>query len=144
MREEIAPYKALDYEDPDSYVFAGFIPDGNQRDYFNSENPTIYHIPASYTVKALNKLKYFCPIIDGIREFFEIREIKTLARKEIFPESHPLYKNRQDQYLVFYLTNKNNLSRTIVSAPGGNRIFRYARLSELFSSNSINDFNKIL
>ena len=94
------------------------------------------------TIRHLDKLKYFSPIIDGVSEYYEISDIKVIPRRDIFERGHILYDDSLESYYVFTLQNKKMLREKIESAIGGNRIFRYARLSELMSSKSINDFNK--
>lgn len=148
LNEDIAPYKALKYEEPDSLVLAGFVSNVNQANYFLSGNATIYHMPiykkdgSFNTVRHLDKLKYFCPIINGVSEYYEIEDVKVMQRKDIFDYGHLLFKNTNDTYLVFSLKNKRILNKKIETSIGGNRVFRYARLSELNTSNTILDFNK--
>lgn len=149
LKEDIVPYKAMKYEDPDAFVLAGFLSSENQKTYFKSGEAKIYHLPvykkngAVNTIRNLNRLKFFCPILEGIAEFYEIIDIKVMPRCDIFDISHTLFKNSKDTYFVFTLNNRKSLNRKIESAVGGNRVFRYARFSELRVSNSINNFNKI-
>ena len=94
------------------------------------------------TIRNIDKLKYFCPIIEGITEYYEITEMKVLPRCDIFENLHLLYRNSSELYYVFSINNRRILSRRIETASSGNRTFRYARFSELKSSRTINDFNK--
>lgn len=142
LKEDIIPYKALKYEDPDALVLSGFLRSDAQRAYFSKGSPRVYHIPVQNTIKYLSKLRYFCPIIDGVSEYYEIRDIKLLPRKDIFETGHPLHKDSSDSYLVFEIQNKVVLPRKVETAVGGNRVFRYARLSELSRCKTINEFNK--
>jgi len=148
LNEEVIPYKAMRYEDPDSLVLAGFLSSPEQKRYFQNNESPIYHMPVYKaggrinTIRYLDKIKYFCPIIDEINYVYEIMEIKVIARNEIFVRGHALYKDNLDSYYVFSLKNKKRLNKKIESAIGGNRIFRYARLSELMDSQTINDFNR--
>lgn len=148
LNEEIVPYKAMKYEDPDSLVLVGFLSRQEQKEYFKDGISKIYHMPVYKgsgqlnTIRHIDKLKYFSPIIDGINEYFEISDIKVISRRDIFERGHILYDDSLESYYVFTLQNKKMLKNKIASAIGGNRIFRYARLSELMSSKSINDFNK--
>ena len=150
LHEEIIPYKSLKYQDPDSIVLAGFISKPAQREYFLSGQAEIYHMPVYKaggqvnTIRHLDKLKYFCPIIEGITEFYEIDDIKVIPRDAIFESGHNLFKDSTESYYVFTLKNGKILPRKVESAIGGNRIFRYARLSELMNSTTINDFNKTI
>ena len=148
--EDIIPYKGMKYEDPDALVLAGFLSNTKQKLYFTTGKANIYHLPvyrkggSLNTIRNLDKLKYFCPIINGVNEYYEITDIKVVQRKDIFENSHILYKNSSDSYFVFSLKNKITLQKNIESAVGGNRVFRYAKLSELKSCLSINDFNKTI
>ena len=150
LNEDIIPYKAIKYEDFDAVVIAGFISGVYQRDYFKTGSANLYHMPVYSksgklnTIRNLDKLKYFCPIIDGITEYYEISDIKIIPRRDIFDNSQDtMFKDSGESYYVFTLLNKRELANKINSAVGGNRVFRYAKLSELRNSVSINDFNKI-
>lgn len=150
LNEEIVPYKGMKYENPDAYVLAGFLSGDNQKRYFSSGKAKAYHIPvykvsgSINTIRNLDKLKYFCPIINGITDYYEITDIKVIPRREIFERANiEMFKDDNASYFVFTLENRKSLGNRIESAVGGNRLFRYARLSELFKSSSINDFNKI-
>jgi len=149
LNEDVVPYKAMKYEDPDAFVLAGFVSDENQKKYFTSGTAKVYHIPvyrkngSINTIRNLDKLKYFCPVIDGVAEYYEITDIKVIPRRDIFDrEEFGMYKDDGASYFVFTLSNKKLLGKIIESAVGGNRVFRYAKLSELRSSKTINDFNK--
>lgn len=151
LEEEVIPYKALKYEEPDALVIAGFISDENQKKYFSSGNAKIYHLPVNKpggkinTIRNLNKLKYFSPIINGITEYYEIIDIKVIPRRDVFDIAEEgMYRDDNASYFVFTLSNNKNLAKRIESAAGGNRIFRYAKLSELSNSKTINDFNKVV
>lgn len=142
LRNDIAPYKALEYEDPDGLVLAGFVSSEKQRRYFISGNAEIYHMPTRHHLGSLGKLMFFCPIVGGIYDFYEIAEIETLPRNRIFDFGHELHNpTKADQYYVFRLRNRRLLPHLIESAVGGNRVFRYARLSQLKTSQSINEFD---
>lgn len=150
--QDVIPQKGMIYEDPDAFVLAGFLRNDNQIKYFKSGDATIYHMPV-YSKKTkkincirnLDKLKYFCPIIEGIEEYYEIQDIKVLPRKDIFSTDHPnaLYSDSSESYYVFNLSNRRLLIRKIETATGGNRLFRYARLSELKKVTFLNEFNKV-
>jgi predicted component of viral defense system (DUF524 family) len=150
LKQDIAPYKAMKYEDPDAFVLVGFVSNDSQKRYFTSGNAMVYHIPvyrqdgSINTIRNLDKLKYFCPVIDGVTEYYEITDIKVVPRSDIFDKSETgMYRKDNTSYYVFSLRNRKSLTNRIESSVGGNRIFRYARLSELFNSSTINDFNKI-
>jgi len=150
LNEDVVPYKALKYENPDAYILAGFLSGDNQKKYFTSGRAKVYHIPvyringSINTIRNLDKLKYFCPIINGITDYYEITDIKVIPRRDIFERTDlEMFKDDNASYYVFTLGNRKSLSNKIESAVGGNRLFRYARLSELFKSSSINEFNKI-
>lgn len=149
LNEDVVPYKGMKYEDPDALVLAGFVSNENQKEYFVSGKAKFYHMPvyrrngSVNTIKNLDKLKYFCPIINGISEYYEIADIKIVPRKEVFaPSQTKLYRDSNDSYFVFILRERKFLKNKIEITVGGNRIFRYAKLSELKSSRTINDFNK--
>lgn len=149
LNEDVVPYKALKYEDPDAYVLAGFLSGENQKGYFASGKAKVYHIPvykgngSINTIRNLDKLRYFCPIITGISEYYEITDIKVIPRRDIFDQTEPeMFEEDTASYFVFTLGNRKSLNKRIETSVGGNRVFRYARLSELFKSASINDFNK--
>jgi hypothetical protein len=151
LNEDIVSYKAMKYEDPDAFVLVGFVSGNNQKKYFTSGNAKVYHIPvfrpsgSINTIRNLDKLKYFCPVIGGVTEYYEITDIKVIPRRDVFDQSQTgMYQDSGDSYYVFSLENKKILSRKIETAVGGNHVFRYARFSELMSSRSINDFNKTL
>jgi len=150
LNEDIVPYKAMKYEEPDALVLAGFISNEKQQRYFTSGQASVYHLPfyrkdgRLNTIRNLNKLKYFCPVINGVTEFYEITDIKILSRKEIFEFGHPLFRDSLETYFVLSLIGKTTLNKKIDAAAGGNRVFRYAKFSELSSSRTINDFNKTL
>ncbi|MES2650069.1 MAG: DUF2357 domain-containing protein [Bacteroidota bacterium] len=149
LNEDVVPYKAMKYEDPDAFVLAGFVSNMNQKNYFLSGSAKVYHIPvyrqsgSINTIRNLDKIKYFCPVINGVTEYYEITDIKVIPRRDIFDRSEAgMFKEDSASYYVFTLSNKKYLSKRIESAVGGNRIFRYAKFSELRSSITINDFNK--
>lgn len=148
LNEEIIPYKGMKYEDPDAMILVGFVADEKQQEYFTSGDAGIYHMPVlrkngtPNTIRNLDKLKYFSPVINGIKEYYEIKDIRIVPRREIFDISHPLYKNVSDSYFVFELGFRKSLSHAIGTAIGGNRVFRYAKMSELRSCKTINDFKK--
>jgi hypothetical protein len=149
LNEDIVPYKSMKYEDPDSFVLAGFVSGDYQKNYFISGEASIYHIPVYRekgrinTIRNLDKLKYFCPIINGVTEYYEIAEIKVIPRRDIFERTQiGMYRDSEESYYVFTLKNKKSLKSKIESSVGGNRVFRYAKFSELRSSRSINDFRK--
>jgi hypothetical protein len=149
LNEDVVPYKAFKYEDPDAFVLAGFVSDENQRRYFTSGNAKVYHIPVYKpsglinTIRNLDKLKYFCPVINGISEYYEITDIKVIPRRDVFDRTEVgMFKEDNASYYVFTLSNKKSLPKRIESSVGGNRIFRYAKFSELRSCTTINDFNK--
>jgi len=150
LAEDIIPYKGMKYEDPDALVLAGFVRNDDQKKYFTVGEAKLYHMPVYHkggtlnTIRHLDKLKYFCPIINGIKEYFEITDIKVVPRRDIFDNKHILYKNSDDSYFVFSLNNKKHLNNIIEAVAGGNRVFRYAKLSELRSSKTIKDFNKTI
>ena len=147
LHEDIIAQKGMKYEDPNSLVLVGFTSSKDQENYFKLADAKIYHMPTSFpsgwtnTVKNLDKLKYFAPNIEDITEYYEISDINILPRNEIFPIDHILYKNSNESYYVFKIQNRNVLKNKILSAFGGNRVFRYAKLAELKSSKTINDFN---
>ncbi len=149
LKEDVIPYKGMNYEEPDALVLAGFVSNESQREYFIFGEAKLYHMPvyrkngAVNTIKNLDKLRFFCPVINGVTEYFEIGDIKVIPRREVFPSSQlGLYKDSNESYLVFSLKNRKRLKNKIEAAVGGNRIFRYAMFSELRSSKTINDFNK--
>lgn len=149
LNEEVVPYKAMKYEEPDAFVLAGFVSSENQKRYFSSGNATIYHIPVHRpsgkinTIRNLDKLKFFCPVIDGVTEYYEITDIKVIPRRDVFDLTEiGLFRDDDASYFVFSLRNRKSLLNKIESAVGGNRVFRYAKFSELKKSKTINDFNK--
>ncbi|MBK8785317.1 MAG: DUF2357 domain-containing protein [Chitinophagaceae bacterium] len=149
LNEDILPYKAMKYEDPDAFVLAGFLSSNHQKKYFASGNAKVYHIPvyrsngSIRTIRNLNKLKYFCPIINGVTEYYEIIDIKVIPRRDIFERIEVgMFRDDDASYFVFSLRNKKFLPNRIETAAGGNRVFRYAKFSELQISKSINEFNK--
>jgi hypothetical protein len=149
LNEDVVPYKAMKYEDPDAFVLAGFVSGDSQKNYFTSGEANIYHIPvyrengSINTIRNLDKLKYFCPIINGVTQYYEIADIKVIPRRDIFDRSQiGMFRDSEESYFVFTLKNRKILTKKIEPAVGGNRIFRYAKLSELKSSMTINDFNK--
>jgi hypothetical protein len=149
LNEDILPYKAMKYEGPDAFVLAGFVSNEDQKRYFTSGAAKVYHIPvyrqsgSINTIRNLNKLKYFCPIINGVTEYYEITDIKVIPRRDIFDRTEVgMFRDDAASYFVFSLSNKKLLTNRIDVAAGGNRVFRYAKFSELRSSRTINDFNK--
>jgi hypothetical protein len=149
LNEDVVPYKAMKYEDPDAFVLAGFISNTHQKNYFTSGNAKVYHIPvyrpggSINTIRNLDKLKYFCPVINGVTEYYEITDIKVIPRRDIFDRTEVgMFRDDDASYFVFTLNNKKLLPNRIEAAVGGNRVFRYAKFSELRSSLTINDFNK--
>lgn len=148
LHEDIIPYKAMKYEDPDALVLVGFTSSESQKEYFKNDDATIYHLPVIgntgrlNTIRNLDKLKFFSPLIDGVNTYYEISDIKVIPRKDVFEKGHLLFKDSTESFYVFTLGNKKTIKNKIESAIGGNRIFRYARLSELMNSKTINDFNK--
>lgn len=149
LNEDVAPYKSMKYEDPDALVLAGFVSNRNQKNYFTSGNAKVYHIPvyrpngALNTIRNLDKLKYFCPVINGVTEYYEITDIKVIPRRDIFDRTESgMFRDDDASYFVFNLSNKKALPNRIETAVGGNRVFRYAKFSELRRSRTINDFNK--
>ncbi len=149
LKEDIIAYKSLKYQDPDPFVLVGFLSSQNQKNYFEKGNAKVYHMPVHKingtinTIRNIDKLKYFCPIINGIFEYYEIIDINVMPRIDIFEISdNQMYKEDYSSYFVFSLGRKNILPNKIESAIGGNRVFRYARLSDLYRSKSINDFNQ--
>jgi hypothetical protein len=149
LNEDILPYKAMKYEDPDAFVLAGFVSGDNQKNYFTSGEANIYHIPVYRengtinTIRNLDKLKYFCPIINGVTEYYEIADIKVIPRRDIFDRTQTgMFRDSEESYFVFSLKNRKILTKKIETAVGGNRVFRYAKFSELRNSQTINDFNK--
>ncbi|WP_300570880.1 DUF2357 domain-containing protein, partial [Flavobacterium sp.] len=150
LTEDILPYKGMKYEDPDALVLAGFVASEEQRIYFTEGVPKIYHLPVYKrngklnTIRNLDKLKYFCPIINGVIEYFEIKDIKVIPRSEIFESTHKLYRNSDEPYFVFMIMNRKKLNNKIEPSIGGNRVFRYAKISELIHSKTINDLNKTI
>jgi hypothetical protein len=148
--KDVAPQKFMSYEDPDAIVFAGFTSGLKQRKYFKTDYASTYHMPMFRksglvnVIRNISKLKYFAPIVeDGIEVFFEIDRVLIMPRNEIYPKGHDLYKGIKDSYYVFMLRNKKKLTNKVKSEVGGNRMFRYAKISELKSCESINEFNKI-
>lgn len=139
---KISPQKDMKYENSDPVVLAGFTRKKEQANYLKSTRAEIYHIPKQ-TIKHLNEIKYFAPIIDGIEEYFEVDSIEMLPRNKIFLNNNELASNSTDLYYIFRLKNRKKLMKKIESARGGNVVFRYARLSELKSCRSISDFKKI-
>jgi hypothetical protein len=133
----------MTYEDPDAMVLAGFVASEEQKIYFTEEVPKIYHLPCTKgmanlnTIRHLNKLKYFCPIMNGITDYFEIMDIKVIPRSEIFELSHRLYRSSDEPYFVLSLMNRKKLKNKIESSIGGNRVFRYAKISELIYGKNI-------
>jgi hypothetical protein len=149
LNEDVVPYKAMKYEDPDAFVLAGFISNTNQKNYFTSGNAKVYHMPvyrpsgSINTIRNLDKLKYFCPVINGVTEYYEITDIKVIPRRDIFDRTEVgMFRDDDASYFVFTLNNKKFLTNRIETAVGGNRVFRYAKISELRTSLTINDFNK--
>jgi hypothetical protein len=149
LNEDVISYKAMKYEDPDAFVLAGFVSNTNQKKYFISGIAKIYHIPvyrpngSMITIRNLDKLRYFCPVINGVTEYYEITDIKVIPRRDIFDRSEVgMFRDDGASYFVFSLNNRKLLPNRIESVVGGNRVFRYAKLSELRSSLTINDFNK--
>ncbi len=149
LNEDIVPYKAMNYENPDAFVLAGFVSGENQKNYFTSGEAKIFHIPvyrengSINTIRNLDKLKYFCPIINGVYEYYEITDIKVIPRRDIFDRTNiEMFRDSNDSYFVFILKNRKSLTKRIEPDIGGNRVFRYAKISELISSRTINDFNK--
>ena len=149
LNEDVLPYKSMKYEDPDAFVLAGFVSNEIQKRYFTSGEAKVYHMPvyrttgSINTIRNLDKLKYFCPVINGVSEYYEIIDIKVIPRRDIFDQSQDgMFKDSSDSYFVFSLANKKTLTNRIEPALGGNRVFRYAKFSELLSCKSMNDFNK--
>ena len=142
----------MQYEDPNGLVLIGFVGSPEQKKYYESGLAEIHHIPVHKSggklnsISRLNDVKYFCPVISGVSEYYEIQEVKIMPRNEIFadkPDTGLHNPQSSDPYYVFLLKNRIKLEKEIQSARGGNIIFRYARLSELFSSETISDFNKL-
>ena len=149
LNEDIVPYKAMKYENADAFLLAGFVSGDNQKKYFTSGEAKVYHIPvykengSINTIRNLDKLKYFCPIINGVTEYYEIMDIKVVSRRDIFDRTQTgMFRDSGDSYFVFSLQNRKPLTKKIEPAVGGNRVFRYAKFSELRNSHTINDFNK--
>lgn len=150
LNDDVVPYKVMKYEDPDSYVLVGFISNNNQKKYFTLGNAKVFHMPvyrkngSINTIRNIDKLKYFCPVINGVTEYYEITDIKVIPRRDIFDRTEvEMYRDDSASYFVFTLNNKKTLANRIEMAVGGNRVFRYAKMSELRSSQTINDFNKV-
>ncbi len=82
-------------------------------------------------------------IVNGVTEYYEIADIKVIPRRDIFDQSQTgMFKDSDESYFVFSLKNRKTLTKKIEPAVGGNRVFRYAKFSELRNSLTINDFNK--
>ncbi len=149
LQAEVIAHKGMQYEDPNGLVLIGFVGSPEQKKYYESGTAEIHHIPVHKpggklnSISRLNDVKYFCPVISGVSEYYEIQEVKILPRNEIFVDNldSGLHKSESiDPYYVFVLKNRTKLEKEIQSARGGNLIFRYARLSQLFSSKTILDF----
>ena len=152
LQAEVIAHKGMQYEDPNGLVLIGFVGSPEQKKYYESGLAEIHHIPVHKSggklnsISRLNDVKYFCPVISGVSEYYEIQEVKIMPRNEIFadkPDTGLHNPQSSDPYYVFLLKNRIKLEKEIQSARGGNIIFRYARLSELFSSETISDFNKL-
>jgi predicted component of viral defense system (DUF524 family) len=150
--QDVIPQKGMYFEDSDALVLAGFLKSDEQKKYFKNGQATVYHIPVYSKntgklncIRNLRKLKYFCPIINGIEEYYTIDDIKVLARKDVFPVGHSsgLHENSEASYYVFTLSNMRRLSKKINTTQGGHPLFRYCKLSELRCVNTINEFKKI-
>jgi hypothetical protein len=84
-------------------------------------------------------------VINGVTEYYEITDIKLIPRRDIFDRSEVgMFRDDDASYFVFTLSNKKTLTKRIETAVGGNRIFRYAKISDLRKSRTINDFNHIV
>ncbi|MEO6540667.1 MAG: nuclease domain-containing protein, partial [Ferruginibacter sp.] len=150
--QDVIPQKGMTYDDTNAYVLAGFINGENQRKYFESGIAVIYHMPMYSgntrkinTIRNLEKLKYFSPIINGVQEFYEIESVIIQSRNEVFEKNDEfgLYRNSDELYYVFKLAKRKRLANKIGMATGGNRLFRYTKLAELRKVSSINEFNKL-
>lgn len=136
---EVIPHKGMQYEEPDGWVLLGSLGSQEQRAYFESGSAEMYHMPLFNksgqinTLKKLEQLKYFCPGVNGKQDLYRIRNVMIVKRNEIFREGDPfnLFRDSTDNYYVFSLERLPEISIAIKNTQGGNRIFRYAKLSEL-------------
>ncbi len=143
LREDVIPQKGMEYEDPDGLVFVGIVKSEGHKAYIKSgeANCSYIKVIGNKGLSRLNKIKYYAPWIsgEGVSEFYECREIRIIPRKEILAGHETLRRNSDDLCYFFELGNKRTLLKTINPA-GGNRVFRYTRLSELRRAASFKDF----
>jgi hypothetical protein len=99
---EVSPHKLTTYEKHNPEVLIGIVKKGAQSDYFQKGKELIYHSgrvkPSKLKdedngyVKIKSDIKFFAPYFAGIgvKEYYEILDIRIIPRNEIFPKFHPL------------------------------------------------------
>jgi hypothetical protein len=101
---DVSPQKLTSYEKHNPEVLIGIVNKGNQTIYFETESHLVYHTgkvkPSklkdedSGYVKIRSDIKYFAPYYSGkgIKEYYEIIDLRLMPRNEIFPKNHRLAK----------------------------------------------------
>ncbi|MFA7380594.1 MAG: DUF2357 domain-containing protein [Bacteroidia bacterium] len=140
---DVSPQKLTAYENHNPEVLIGIVNKGLHSDYFQQEKDLIYHTgkikPSrikdedSGYVKIKSDIKFFAPYFSGkgVREYYEIEYFRILPRNEIFPKTHPLYKNNDtSDRLIIKLGRKfiieNNLYFTCPIT-----VYRYTTLKNI-------------
>ncbi len=101
---DVSPQKLTTYESHNPEVLIGIVKKGKQSDYFENEENLIYYTgkvkPSklknedSGYVKIKSAIKYFAPYFSGkgLKEYYEIIDLRILPRNQVFPIDHLLSK----------------------------------------------------
>jgi len=127
---EVVSQKGYFYQEFNPHVLVGIVPTTKQREYLTVESRPIYHTPRFPRKFGYDELQYFAPYFSehGIDFYFKIEGYALKKRNEIFPQTHPLFKNETKTYLVLELGEKIYLDDTHKIVGGNISTFRYTNL----------------
>ena len=95
---------------------------------------------SSKQMECLSRIGCMCYLVEEEIHHFSVCLACALTRRT--DALNGMFRYDDASYFVFSFNNKKLLTNRIETAVGGNRVFRYAKFSELRSSLTINDFNK--
>jgi hypothetical protein len=130
--KDVSPQKGKKYELDNGGVFIAIVSKQAQIEHLLRDDRPLFYFHKFPELLGTGHIRYFAPYIEekGICCYFEIESYQLQARKDVFPQNHPLYAEDTKKCWVFSIKNRKDMG-AYYKLTGGIRNIKYTNLKNL-------------